>query len=61
MLNLRENVDILSFLILHYKHNILYWQIHFTMQNPLGLPSIDNGAHGTKKLLLNTQESKDFT
>jgi hypothetical protein len=27
---------------------------------PLGLPSIDNGAHGTEKLLLRTQVSKDL-
>jgi hypothetical protein len=26
----------------------------------LELPNIDNGAHGTKKLLLGTQVSEDF-
>ena len=26
----------------------------------LATPSIDNGAHGTRKLLINTQVSKDF-
>ena len=28
--------------------------------NRRGLPSIENGAHGTEKLLLKTQESEDF-
>ena len=27
---------------------------------PLGLPSIENDAHGTERLLLKTQVSKDF-
>ena len=27
---------------------------------PLGPPSIENGAHGTEKLLLKTQVSEDF-
>jgi hypothetical protein len=28
---------------------------------PLGLPRIENGTHGTRKFLLKTQVSEDFT
>ena len=57
---------------LHYKTHTLFDKItHAGHSNisalptssqpvPLGLPSIENSARGTKKLLLNNQVSKDF-
>ena len=44
--------------------NVKYvlWTEKQTLSQPvlLGLPSTDDGANGTKKLLLNTQVNEDF-
>ena len=56
-----QNLHLLEFLAVGLRYHVQHYQYLTVPAVPPVTPNIDNGAHGTEKLLLKAQVVKDFS